>query len=80
MIVLWLGLVSRGEGCANMDRPGIYTRVSHWLDWIQKKVEGEQGLRVDRVKNIMSTPSTLQKKLKKKAKKRKCYILVIFCQ
>lgn len=28
------GLVSYGEGCGYVERPGIYTRVSAFLDWI----------------------------------------------
>jgi len=33
-----IGLVSRGEGCAYADIPGIFTRVSYWLDWIAKHI------------------------------------------
>ena len=31
-----VGIVSRGEGCARQDLPGIYTRVEKFLPWIQK--------------------------------------------
>jgi secreted trypsin-like serine protease len=30
------GLTSYGDGCGLRDRPGIYARVSAFLDWIQK--------------------------------------------
>ncbi len=30
------GITSYGEGCANVESPGIYTRVSAYLDWIKK--------------------------------------------
>lgn len=36
-----LGITSFGKGCATVGRPAVYTRVSHYVDWI-KSVIGEK--------------------------------------
>ncbi|EEC03712.1 serine protease, putative, partial [Ixodes scapularis] len=38
-ITVLVGLVSFGRGCARIANAGVYTKVSHYIDWIQENSE-----------------------------------------
>ncbi|RXG70913.1 Plasma kallikrein [Armadillidium vulgare] len=43
-----VGIVSWGIGCARKDIPGVYTEVSHYINWINKKIKENSPITINR--------------------------------
>ena len=40
------GIISYGNGCARMGSPSVYTRVSVFMDWIEKRMNSSPMMQI----------------------------------
>lgn len=43
------GITSWGDGCGEKGKPGVYTRVSAFSDWIQAEIQSENKNRISNI-------------------------------
>lgn len=55
-----IGIVSYGDGCAVKGRPGVYARVSQYVDWIAKHVPAAKFVSVNPETKIHMSQESLQ--------------------
>ena len=56
-----IGLTSRGNGCALIDQPGVFTKIKMMTDWIFDKINGTVNKALHASAPITaSTPNTIE--------------------